>query len=139
MLTAVLPVIATMIAATLAALSAVGLTAEARLVRRSNRLLELANRMPARKVRRELQAAAAADAQRALTLRATGRAFGIGLGASLGSTVVALGIPLYVEHYPEQGAGWQGTAWGISLLLYTLGAIVGWTFVGALFWRRLHA
>lgn len=136
MLASLLPLGAALIAAIAGAIGAVGLTAEARLVRRANRLLDLAERLPARGVRRDLRAAASADAARALQMRASGKALGSGIVTAVVVTIVAFGIPAYVQRYPEQGTGFQGYVWVVSWALYSLGAVAAWTVVLGLVWRR---
>jgi hypothetical protein len=119
--------------------SAIGATAETRLVRRSQRLLDLAERLPRRQLRVELREAAAEDARQALRMRATGRPLTSGVVCGAVFTAAAFLVPAWIQHHPAQGVGWQGAVWIVTWLLYLVATFAAWTFVGLMLLFRARS
>ena len=136
-LTLLLPALATVAAAALTALAGAGWTADGRLLRRAERELDLAAKVPKRQLRAKLREAAYADVDEALARRDEWRpVIGVALASLLGALIGWRLIPWWVSRHPEQGAGVVGVVWALLMVTYVVGSLFGAVRVVAMLWRR---
>lgn len=117
------------VAALVAFLGSVVLTrggVEARLLRRASQYLRLADDVGRRSTRSALREAAADDVDRALKLRATGRAAGWLGGSAIVVTVVVFAIPPVVTAWELAETDLQNNVWVAIFFAYVVLAGALW-------------